>query len=179
MARLILLDRDGVVNFDSPDYIKDAGEWVPIPGSLEAIVALRKGGFKVAICTNQAGVGRGILSLSALCAIHDKLHDSLRRLGGELDALTYCPHHPDDGCRCRKPAPGMLLDTMAELHAEPSESTFVGDSLKDIEAARAAGCAAVLVRTGNGRDTESAARALGAEVFDDLSAFSRALLSSS
>ncbi len=176
MATLILLDRDGVVNFDSMDYIKSATEWVPIPGSLEAIVALRNAGYLVALCTNQAGIGRGIFTLEDLTAIHDKLKNSLNDLGGDLDGLAFCPHHPDDKCRCRKPEPGMLHDMMASFEVTAADTTFVGDSLKDVQAALAAGCTAVLVRTGNGKNAEPQARALGAEVFDDLGAFSRAML---
>ncbi len=176
MTTLILLDRDGVVNFDSKDYIKSAAEWEPIPRSLEAIVALRNRGYLVALCTNQAGIGRGIFTLKDLAAVHDKLKKALNRLGGDLDGLAFCPHHPDDNCRCRKPEPGMLYDMMANLKVAAVDTTFVGDSLKDVQAALAAGCTAVLVRTGNGKNAEPQAAALGAAVFDDLDAFSRAIL---
>ncbi|MCH8140162.1 MAG: D-glycero-beta-D-manno-heptose 1,7-bisphosphate 7-phosphatase [Proteobacteria bacterium] len=178
MATLILLDRDGVVNFDSPDYIKSAAEWEPIPGSLEAIVALRNRGYLVALCTNQAGIGRGLFTLEDLAAIHAKLKGALNNLGGDLDGLAFCPHHPNDNCRCRKPEPGMLVDMMANLNATAADTVFVGDSLPDVQAALAAGCTAVLVRTGSGKNTEPHAVALGAEVFDDLGAFSRAILAS-
>jgi len=170
MARLILLDRDGVINFDSPDYIKTAAEWRPIPGSLEAIAMLRAHGAKVAVCTNQAGIARGKFSAADLAAIHSKLNSVLAALDTRLDGLTYCPHHPDDGCDCRKPKPGMLLAMMREFAADPTETVFVGDSLRDLQAANAAGCKAVLVRTGAGRETEPRARADGLtfEAFDDL-----------
>jgi D-glycero-D-manno-heptose 1,7-bisphosphate phosphatase len=175
MARLILLDRDGVINFDSPDYIKTPDEWRPIPGSLEAIAALRASGCKVAVCTNQAGVARGMLSRLELEAIHQKMRDSLHGLGTQLDGLLYCPHHPDDGCNCRKPQPGMLLEMMRFLSAGAEDTVFVGDSLRDLQAAEAAGCRAVLVRTGNGRETESVARSRGlaVRVFDDLASYVR------
>lgn len=176
MATLILLDRDGVVNFDSKDYIKSAAEWVPIPGSLEAMVALRNRGYLVALCTNQAGIGRGLFTLEDLAAIHAKLESALKKLGGNLDGLAFCPHHPDDNCRCRKPEPGMLVDMMANLKVTAANTVFVGDSLQDVQAALAAGCTPVLVRTGSGKNTEPHAVALGAEVFDDLDAFSRAIL---
>ena len=176
MATLILLDRDGVVNFDSADYIKSPAEWEPIPGSLEAIVALRNRGYLVALCTNQAGIGRGIFTLEDLAAIHAKLENALKSLGCDLNGLAFCPHHPDDGCRCRKPEPGMLHDMMAALDATAADTVFVGDSLSDIQAASSAGCRAVLVRTGNGSKAERPAAALGAEIFDDLGAFSRAIL---
>jgi D-glycero-D-manno-heptose 1,7-bisphosphate phosphatase len=177
MTRLILLDRDGVINYDSPDYIKDAAEWLPIPGSLEAIAQLKVEGLKVAVCTNQAGIGRGILSHDALLRIHAKLAVQLAEHGVALDALEYCPHHPDDGCRCRKPSPGMLLDVMAALGEEAADTLYVGDSLRDVQAAQAAGCAAALVRTGRGAAAEAAARELGvALVHDDLASLVRALL---
>jgi D-glycero-D-manno-heptose 1,7-bisphosphate phosphatase len=177
MTRLILLDRDGVINYDSPDYIKDADEWLPIPGSLEAIAALKGAGFKVAVCTNQAGIGRGLLTREALMRIHAKLATSLADHGVILDALVFCPHHPDEACRCRKPNPGMLIDVMSRLGAEPVDTLYVGDSLRDVQAARAAGCAAALVRTGHGASTEAAARRLGVEcIGDDLAALVRVLL---
>jgi len=179
MARLILLDRDGVINFDSPDYIKSAAEWHPIPGSLEAIAALRSHGFMVGVCTNQAGIARGRLSLADLEAIHARMDLALRALHTRLDGLRYCPHGPDDGCRCRKPQPGMLLEMMRERACTAQHTIFVGDSMRDIEAANAAGCRSILVRTGNGRQTEAAAseRGMLVEVFDDLAAFARTILS--
>ncbi|MDH3643705.1 MAG: D-glycero-beta-D-manno-heptose 1,7-bisphosphate 7-phosphatase [Gammaproteobacteria bacterium] len=175
MARLILLDRDGVINFDSPDYIKSADEWRPIPGSLEAIATLRSHGAKVAVCTNQAGIARGRFSSADLAAIHAKLNSALAALDTRLDALTFCPHHPDDACDCRKPKPGMLLAMMREFAAEPAQTVFVGDSLRDLQAAHAAGCQAVLVRTGSGKETEPRARAKGLtfEAFDDLAGWAR------
>jgi len=179
MARLILLDRDGVINFESPDYIKNADEWRPIPGSLEAIAALRSHGFRVAVCTNQAGIARGRLSVQDLEAIHARMDRALRALHTHLDGLRYCPHGPDDGCRCRKPQPGMLLEMMRELGTAPADTIFVGDSLRDMEAAQAAGCSGTLVRTGNGVQAEAAAREGGmlVQVFADLAAFARAILS--
>ncbi len=177
MARLILLDRDGVINFDSADYIKGADEWTAIPGAIRAIARLKRSGWQVAVCTNQAGVGRGLLSEADLAEIHRKLADALEAEGVALDALTHCPHHPDDGCECRKPRPGMLLAMMARLHASPTETFYVGDDLKDVEAAQNAGCTPVLVRTGHGSEVEQAARARGVTwVADDLAAFTEALL---
>ncbi|MCZ6712267.1 MAG: D-glycero-beta-D-manno-heptose 1,7-bisphosphate 7-phosphatase [Gammaproteobacteria bacterium] len=173
MARLILLDRDGVINFDSPGYIKTADEWRPIPGSLHAIATLRANGFKVAVCTNQAGVARGKLSESDLGGIHAKMDSALDALNTRLDGLTYCPHHRDDACKCRKPQPGMLLKMMHELSTGAQDTVFVGDSVTDLRAAQAAGCTGVLVRTGNGRKSEAAAIAQGMVVrtFDDLAGF--------
>lgn len=173
MTGLILLDRDGVINFDSPDYIKHADEWQPIPGSLQAIADLRSRGFKVAVCTNQAGVARGRLTEADLAGIHARMDAELAKLGTRLDGLIYCPHGPAQSCKCRKPQPGMLLTMMSRLSTVPAETTFVGDSLKDLLAAHSAGCRAVLVRTGSGRDAEPAAKARGLsfEVVDDLAAF--------
>jgi len=172
MARLILLDRDGVINFDSPDYIKNPAEWQPLPGALQAIVQLRDAGRRVAVCTNQAGIGRGLFTLPDLHAIHGKMLDELRALGGDLDGLVFCPHQPSDNCECRKPKAGMLLAMMDQLMAEPAATCFVGDSLKDIEAALNAACEPILLRTGNGLSCEAAARELGvSRVYDDLAHF--------
>jgi D-glycero-D-manno-heptose 1,7-bisphosphate phosphatase len=178
MVRLILLDRDGVINFESPQYIKTADEWRPIPGSLEAIATLRASGFKVAVCTNQAGIARGRLRMSDLDSIHAKMRSALSALDTRLDGLTFCPHHPDDACPCRKPRPGMLLEMMKLLSADPNDTTFVGDSLRDVQAAHAAGCRAVLVRTGNGRaaQAETDSQGMLVEVFDDLASFVRDLI---
>lgn len=174
MARLILLDRDGVINAESEAFIKGADEWQALPGSLAAIAQLKRRGFKVAVCSNQSGVGRGLMSEAALERIHEKLLAGLAELGADLDAVRYCPHHPDDDCDCRKPRPGMLLDIMAELGATAAETVFVGDSLRDLQAADAAGCRAALVRTGNGAATEAQAGAMGVIwVGDDLSAFAQ------
>ena len=180
MARLILLDRDGVINFDSADYIRNPAEWQPLPGALQAIVRLREAGHQVAVCTNQAGIGRGLFTLQDLQAIHGKMLEELQALGADLDGLAFCPHRPTDDCECRKPKPGMLLAMMDQLTREPAETCFVGDSLKDVEAALSAGCEPILVRTGNGRDCEAVARDLGVgRVYDDLAHFVTAELGES
>ncbi|MFK7913006.1 MAG: D-glycero-beta-D-manno-heptose 1,7-bisphosphate 7-phosphatase [Pseudomonadales bacterium] len=155
--KLILLDRDGVINEDSPDYIKSPQEWQPIPGSLNAIGECCAAGALVAVCSNQAGIGRGILTRDALIAIHEKMHDTLRAEAphAELSAVLFCPHHPDDGCECRKPRPGMLLKAMQALQISSSQTCFVGDSITDLQAAQSAGIQPVLVRTGNGAKTEA------------------------
>ena len=172
MARLILLDRDGVLNVDSPHFVRNADEWVPIPGALSAVAELKRAGFLVGVCTNQSGVGRGLFSEATLGDIHRKLHQALHAVGGSLDDLRYCPHAPDAGCDCRKPAPGMLLSAMAEMGVEPADTIFVGDAIRDVEAAHAAGCAAALVRTGKGAQVEPLARGMGVRwVGDDLAAF--------
>ncbi|MEZ5558551.1 MAG: D-glycero-beta-D-manno-heptose 1,7-bisphosphate 7-phosphatase [Pseudomonadales bacterium] len=176
-TKLVLLDRDGVINYDSPEYVKTPEEWVPIPGSIEAIAALKRAGFAVAVCSNQAGVGRGIIEREDLDRIHQKLHATLAAAGVVLDALAVCTHHPDDGCRCRKPAPGMLLQVMRELGIGPEQTCCVGDSVRDVQAALAAGCCSVLVLTGNGAADEVRARRLGNhQVYADLAAFAAALL---
>jgi D-glycero-D-manno-heptose 1,7-bisphosphate phosphatase len=177
MARLILLDRDGVINVDSPDYVKSPDEWRPIPGSLQAIATLRASGFKVGVCTNQAGVARGHLTRTDLEAIHAKMCDALGELNAQFDGVAYCPHHPDAGCRCRKPQPGMLLTMMRRLKVPARDTMFVGDSLRDVQAAIAAGCRAVVVRTGNGVQTETQARDQGLTVdtFEDLASFAQHL----
>lgn len=177
MIRLVLLDRDGVINRDSPDYIKSVAEFVPLAGALEAIVRLTRAGLQVGVCTNQSAIARGLISEADLEAIFAVLAQSLTALGSGLAGIAWCPHLPEDGCDCRKPCPGMLNRLMAELGVPPAETVFVGDSLKDLEAARAAGCRAVLVRTGNGSMTEAGLDEPGAiEVYDDLSAFADALL---
>jgi D-glycero-D-manno-heptose 1,7-bisphosphate phosphatase len=177
MARLILLDRDGVINFDSPDYIKSPDEWRAIPGSIEAIAALRSGGRIVAVCTNQRGIARGKFSLSDLEAIHAKMSKALADAGTRVDAVTFCPHAADAGCNCRKPKPGMLLSMMERFQISPEETVFVGDTIRDLEAAAAAGCAAVLVRSGKGPEEEAEAlrRGLSFTAYDDLAQFTRAM----
>lgn len=172
MIRLILLDRDGVINHDSPNYIKSVAEFQAIEGSLEAIVHLCRAGFKIGLCSNQSGIGRGLLTIETLEEIHQHLLSTLSAVGGQIHGLSFCPHLPDEDCVCRKPRPGMLNQIMDQLKESPRETLFVGDSLTDLQAARAAGCEPVLVRTGNGRVTESEAARLGAiRVYDDLASF--------
>jgi D-glycero-D-manno-heptose 1,7-bisphosphate phosphatase len=166
-----------VINLDSPDYIKSVTEFVPIAGALEAIAQLHKAGLKVAVCTNQSAVGRGLINMAELEEIHAELDRRLKALGGELAGLVVCPHQPDEGCDCRKPKPGMLLSIMQTLAVAPADTLFVGDSLRDLEAARAARCTPVLVRTGNGAALEAEARRLGVdEIYDDLQEFGAAML---
>jgi D-glycero-D-manno-heptose 1,7-bisphosphate phosphatase len=180
MARLLLLDRDGVINEESPAYIKNADEWLPIPGALDAIALLKRHGWMVGVCSNQAGVGRGIFTEAALQEIHARLHDALAERGVALDGLRYCPHAPATGCDCRKPRPGMLLALMAELGVSPGDAMFVGDQIKDVQAARAAGVRPALVRTGRGAEAESEARRLGVTcIADDLGTLARHLVEGS
>jgi len=169
-GKLVILDRDGVINFDSPDYIKSPEEWTPIPGSIEAIARLNQHGYRIFVATNQAGIARGKLTLSDLHAIHQKLLDAVTAAGGAIAGIEYCPHHPDDHCDCRKPAPGMLLAIERAAGTPIQGHPYVGDSLKDIRAAEAAGCEPVLVLTGNGAET-ARLKPASTRVFDSLAAF--------
>lgn len=153
MIKIIVLDRDGVVNEDSPLYIKSPDEWHAIAGSLEAITKLNCAGFKVVVATNQSGVARGYFTLQGLEKIHQKMSDDLAKVGGHLDGIFVCPHGPKDNCTCRKPQPGLLLEIAQHFQVKPEEMLVVGDSMRDILAARTAGCQIVLVKTGNGEKT--------------------------
>jgi len=168
--KLIILDRDGVINEDSDAYIKSPEEWVPLPGSLEAIARLNHSGYHVAVATNQSGVGRGYLDIETLNRIHQKMHRALARVGGHVDGIFFCPHAPEAGCSCRKPAPG-LLQQIAERCGEPlSGVPVVGDSLRDLQAGIAVGARPILVRTGKGERTLAGLEALDdLEVYPDLS----------
>jgi D-glycero-D-manno-heptose 1,7-bisphosphate phosphatase len=169
--RIVVLDRDGVINIDSADYIKSAEEWQPLPGSISAIANLCKKGYAVYIATNQAGLARGLFDLKILEQIHAKLISLVEQQGGQIAGIFFCPHHPDEACPCRKPKPGLLRAIEAASKTSLQDQAFVGDSLKDIEAARAIGAKPILVRTGNGRETESRLTDSGVEIFDYLSAF--------
>ncbi|QEY11411.1 D-glycero-beta-D-manno-heptose 1,7-bisphosphate 7-phosphatase [Cellvibrio sp. KY-YJ-3] len=151
--KLIILDRDGVINHDRDDYVKSADECVPIEGSIAAIVRLNKAGFTVVIATNQAGLAKGHFELEDLEAMHEKITRLVEEQGGELGGIFYCPHHPDDKCKCRKPMPGMLDAIEAEFNTSVESSYFIGDSLRDLQAAITKACKPVLVRTGNGIKT--------------------------
>jgi D-glycero-D-manno-heptose 1,7-bisphosphate phosphatase len=150
---LIILDRDGVINYDSPYYIKSPAEWHPIPGSLGAIAKLNQAGYQVAIVTNQSGVARGHYDLETLNQIHEKLIAELAAVGGRIDSLIFCPHHPDENCFCRKPKPGMLRQVEDKFGMDLTGVFFIGDSLVDMQAALAVGCKPLLVLTGNGQET--------------------------
>lgn len=148
--KLIILDRDGVINHDRDDYVKSADECIPITGSIDAIARLSKAGFTVVIATNQAGFARGKFELEDLEAMHSKITKLVEDRGGEIGAIFYCPHHPDDNCKCRKPKPGMLDAIEAEFNTSVEGCYFVGDSLRDLQAAVQKGCHPALVKTGNG-----------------------------
>ena len=155
-GRLVILDRDGVINHDSVEFIKSPEEWRAIDGSIDAIVALSQAGFTVAVATNQSGVGRKIIDLPTLASIHEKLRDAVRQAGGDLGRIVFCPHHPDDGCDCRKPKPELLL-RLSRQYELPLEGTpVIGDSERDLQAARAVNARPILVLTGNGRKTAAA-----------------------
>ena len=177
---LVLLDRDGVINIDSDSYVCSVEDWQPIPGSIEAIVRLKRAGFKVAVCTNQSGIARRMFTKDDLFLIHAKMQNALRASNVTLDAIYYCPHGPQDNCKCRKPMPGMLLEAMKDLGHEKTKTWFVGDSFRDIQAASRAGCPSILVQTGNGTTTEpKLKKGAVTKVCDDLAHASRWLLSKS
>ncbi len=169
-ARLVILDRDGVINEDSEDFIKSPDEWIPLAGSLEAIGRLSGAGFEVAVATNQSGIARKLLDEPALKAIHRKMHDLARDSGGDIGKVVYCPHHPDDDCDCRKPRPGLLLQLSRLLGVPLDNVPVIGDSSRDIDAALAVGARPLLVLTGNGRETAAALleRGVTVETFADL-----------
>ena len=151
VARFVMLDRDGVINADSEDYIRSVEQWQALPGSLEAIARLNRNGWRVAVCTNQSGIARGLMSAAAVRAIHARMEAELAALGGRIDTIQVCPHGPEDGCACRKPQPGLLLQAAAALGEEAAGAPFIGDTERDLEAARAVGARPLLVRTGKGQ----------------------------
>lgn len=170
--KLIILDRDGVINEDSDDYIKSPEEFIPLPGSLEAIARLHRAGYAIAVATNQSGIARGYFDIQTLNLMHEKFYQLLVAHGGEIDGIFYCPHGPDDVCGCRKPKPGLLLDIKARFNTVMQDVPVVGDSLRDLQAARAVGAKPILVRTGKGQRTIAKAEGLdGVPIYDDLSAF--------
>lgn len=175
--RLLILDRDGVINRDSDAYIKSPDEWQPLPGSLDAIARLNRAGFEIAVATNQSGVARGFFDEATLAAIHDKMSAAVEEAGGHVALIRFCPHGPDEGCDCRKPKPGLLHEIAAHFRADLTRTIFVGDSLKDLETAAAVGAMPILVRTGNGARTEASLpeRFRHVRVYDDLAAAADAL----
>ena len=175
--RLVILDRDGVINEDSDAYVKSISEWRPLQGSLEAIARLNHAGWRVVVATNQSGIARGLFGMEQLNAIHQRLHAELARLGGQLEGVYFCPHGPEDGCACRKPLPGLLLEIGVRHAVEMSGVPAIGDSLRDLEAARAVGAVPILVRTGKGVEAEQQLpREWNVSVYDDLAAAVAALV---
>jgi len=167
--KLVILDRDGVINHDSDSFIKSPSEWQPIEGSLEAIVRLKHAGIRVAVASNQSGLARGLFEYDALFAIHDKMARQLADLGVSLDGVFFCPHLAQTGCDCRKPAPGLLDDILERWSFAPSDTVMIGDKISDMQAGHAAGVHAVAVRTGKPiDDTDSAWSDI--DIYDDLAA---------
>jgi D-glycero-D-manno-heptose 1,7-bisphosphate phosphatase len=170
--KLIVLDRDGVINYDSDNYIKTVDEWIPLPGSMEAIGKLTQAGYKIAVATNQSGISRGYFSIETLNAMHDKMIKLAAEHGGKFDYIAYCPHGPDDDCDCRKPLPGLIHQIETALDISAKDCYMVGDSLRDLEAGVAAGLKSVLVKTGKGQRTlEKNIGLENALIFDDLASF--------
>ena len=152
MNKLIILDRDGVINEDSDAYIKTVDEWVPIPGSIKAIARLSQAGYTVVVSTNQSGIGRGYYDVATLDAMHARMRELVAAQGGEMGGIFYCPHGPDDGCDCRKPLPG-LIDQIVTEYGDVTGAPLIGDSLRDLQAGIARHCQPVLVLTGKGQKT--------------------------
>ncbi len=174
---LIILDRDGVINHDSDDFIRSPAEWEPIPGSLEAIARLNQAGYRVVVLTNQSGIAREFLDIETLALIHNKMRRMLAQVGGKLEAVLFCPHGPDEGCVCRKPKTGLFDDLTQRLRVSLKQVPAVGDSLRDLKAAKAAGARPILVKTGKGERTLAAGNLpRGVSVYDDLAAVADALL---
>jgi D-glycero-D-manno-heptose 1,7-bisphosphate phosphatase len=177
--KLIVLDRDGVINFDSASFIKSPAEWKPIPGSLEAIARLHQAGYRVIVATNQSGVGRNLFDMDTLNAIHQKMHQAVAAAGGRIDAIFYCPHTADANCDCRKPKPGMFKRIASCFNVDMSGVPAVGDSLRDLQAADQVGASAFLVLTGKGQKTQADGNLPeGTQIFADLDAVVDHLLES-
>ncbi|MDB5776404.1 MAG: D-glycero-beta-D-manno-heptose,7-bisphosphate 7-phosphatase [Herbaspirillum sp.] len=155
MMKLIILDRDGVINYDSDDFIKSPDEWIPIPGSLEAIARLNQAGYRVVVATNQSGVGRGLFDMATLNAIHQKMHALAQQVGADIEAVFFCPHALNDNCDCRKPKSGMIVEIARrfDINLRQQKVITVGDSLRDLQAGFVAGCIPYLVLTGKGAAT--------------------------
>lgn len=174
--RVVILDRDGVINEDSEAFIKSPDEWIPIPGSLEAIADLNHADYHVVIATNQPGIAQGHLDLDMLARIHQKMRERIYDAGGALEAIFFCPHAPEDECECRKPKPGMYLEASARLGIPLRDVPVIGDSLRDLQAAEIVRAQPILVRTGKGCQTEAALTDDSIPVFDDLSSAVACLL---
>ena len=175
--KMIILDRDGVINQDSPEFIKSPAEWLPIPGSLEAIARLNQAGYRVVIASNQSGIARELFDMNILNAIHQKLHASAQQVGGSIDAIFFCPHAAIDNCDCRKPKSGMFEEIAKRFKVSLKGVPNVGDSLRDLQAGYLSGCAPFLVLTGKGQNTfETGGLPPGTQVFADLATMVGALL---
>ena len=176
--KLAILDRDGVINYDSDQHIKSPSEWRPIPGSIEAIARLNQNGYRIAVATNQSGIGRGLFDMATLNAINDKMMEMVFRHGGRIDALFFCPHTAAEECSCRKPRTGMLEEIAARFHTELKGVPAIGDSLKDLQAAESVGAQPILVLTGKGAMTRhDGGVPKKTLVFEDLAEAARHLMS--
>ncbi len=170
-TKLIILDRDGVINHDSPDFIKSPDEWIPIPGSLEAIARLNQAGYRVVIASNQSGIARQYFDINTLNAIHQKMHRLAQQVGADIDAIFFCPHAAADNCDCRKPKPGMFTEISKRFEISLKGVPTVGDSLRDLQAGFISGCVPFLVLTGKGEKTHATGGLPpGTQVFPDLAA---------
>lgn len=175
--KLVILDRDGVINVDSDSFIKSADEWIPIPGSLEAIARLNHAGYRVVVASNQSGIGRGLFDMAALNDMQAKMQRAAAAVGGRIDAVFFCPHTAEDQCECRKPKPGLLKMIKERFEVDPAATPVVGDSLRDLQAGAALGFPVHLVLTGKGKKTLAAgALPEGTRVHDDLRAFALTFL---
>ncbi|MEW7848351.1 D-glycero-beta-D-manno-heptose 1,7-bisphosphate 7-phosphatase [Massilia aurea] len=175
--KLIILDRDGVINHDSPDFIKSPAEWIPIPGSLEAIARLNQAGYRVVLATNQSGIARGLFDIATLNAIHSKMHAAAQLVGADIDAIFFCPHAALDACDCRKPKSGMFEEIAKRFKINLKGVPTVGDSLRDLQAGFNRGCTPYLVLTGKGERTQlTGGLPPGTKVYADLAAMVSALL---
>lgn len=175
--KIVILDRDGVINYDSKQFIKSPAEWRPIPGSIEAIAKLNQAGYRVVVATNQSGIGRGLFDMDTLNAIHDKMHRAVQAAGGRIDAIFYCPHSIDADCHCRKPKTGMFERIAHCFNVDLEGVPAIGDSLRDLQAAVAVGAKPLLVMTGKGTQTHAeGGLPEGTLIFPDLAAAANHLL---
>ena len=168
MTKLIILDRDGVINKDYPNHVRSPEMWSAIPGSLEAIAKLKNKGYKIAIATNQSGVARCYVTLATLETIHKKMLSQIQKAGGNIDAIFFCPHHPDDNCDCRKPKPGLLLQALNRFSVDPEEAIMIGDATRDLLAAKNCGVKSIFVKTGYKEKDLLAAQKSGVPIYKDL-----------
>jgi D-glycero-D-manno-heptose 1,7-bisphosphate phosphatase len=176
--KLIILDRDGVINQDSDQYIKSVDEWIPINGSIDAIAKLSQAGYSIAIATNQSGISRNYYDLYTLQAMHFKMHQLVRDMGGKIDLVTYCPHLPENNCECRKPKAGLLHKIARYFNLSLKSVPVVGDSLRDLQAAESVNASPILVTTGKGQKTlTTLTKNHHYPVYQDLSTFTKQLLS--
>ncbi|QEY27039.1 D-glycero-beta-D-manno-heptose 1,7-bisphosphate 7-phosphatase [Neisseria zalophi] len=177
--KLIILDRDGVINQDRDDFVKSVDEWVPLNGSMDAIAFLTEAGYTVAVATNQSGIGRKLFTMQDLTEMHNKMHRLVLQAGGRIEGIWFCPHMADDHCDCRKPKPGMVIDILDRFKADAAATWLVGDSLRDLQAIAAVGGKPALVLTGKGKKTlaqHSDELPENTQIFNDLLDFSQYLM---